>query len=82
VPKHFVYGLRSVTEGKRFYTGVTSDVAARIEWHNAGRCHHTAKHRPWELVVAVEFANEDRALAFERYLKSGSGRAFAKRHFG
>jgi len=42
----------------------------------------TAKHRPWELVVAVEFANEDRALAFERYLKSGSGRAFAKRHFG
>ena len=82
VPKHSVYGLRSVTEGKRFYTGVTSDVPARIEWHNAGRCHHTAKHRPWELVVAVEFANEDRALAFERYLKSGSGRAFAKRHFG
>jgi putative endonuclease len=41
-----------------------------------------AKFRPWELVVALEFGNEERALAFERYLKSGSGRAFAKRHFG
>jgi predicted GIY-YIG superfamily endonuclease len=82
VAKRFVYGLRSTTESNRFYTGVTSDVVARLEWHNAGRCHHTAKHRPWELVVAMEFANEDRALAFERYLKSGSGRAFARRHFG
>ena len=82
VTKRFVYGLRSMPDQTRFYTGVTSDVSARIEWHNAGRCHHTAKHRPWELVVAVEFANQDRALAFERYLKSGSGRAFAKRHFG
>ena len=82
VTKRFVYGLRSMTDQTRFYTGVTSNVTARIEWHNAGCCHHTAKHRPWELVVAVEFANEDRALAFERYLKSGSGRAFAKRHFG
>ena len=79
--KHFVYGLRSATHRQRFYTGVTSDVPARINWHNAGRCHHTAQYRPWELVVAVEFASEDRALAFERYLKSGSGRAFAKRHF-
>ena len=82
VTKRFVYGLRSMTERTRFYTGVTSNVSARIEWHNAGRCDHTAKFRPWELVVALEFGNEERALAFERYLKSGSGRAFAKRHFG
>jgi hypothetical protein len=32
-------------------------------------------------VVSLEFANEQSALQFERYLKSGSGRAFAKRHF-
>jgi predicted GIY-YIG superfamily endonuclease len=82
VSKRFVYGLRSASNERRFYIGVTGDVRARIEWHNAGRCDHTAKHRPWELVVAVEFATEQRALAFERYLKSGSGRAFAKRHFG
>ena len=82
VTKRFVYGLRSMADQTRYYTGVTSNVSARIEWHNAGRCDHTAKFRPWELVVALEFGNEERALAFERYLKSGSGRAFAKRHFG
>ena len=80
--KRSVYILRSVSDPSRPYVGLTSNVAARLADHNAGRCHHTAKHRPWELVVAVEFANEGRALAFERYLKSGSGRAFAKRHFG
>jgi hypothetical protein len=36
---------------------------------------------PWELVVAVRFEDARRAAAFEQYLKSGSGRAFAKRHF-
>jgi hypothetical protein len=48
--------------------------------HNAGACTHTAKHRPWLLDVVIEFADERRAVAFERYLKSGSGVAFAKRH--
>jgi len=38
-------------------------------------------NRPWKLVVAVEFATETVALSFERYLKSGSGRAFAQCHF-
>ena len=79
--KRFVYGLRSVADQNRFYVGVTSDVSRRLEWHNEGRCPHTAKHKPWELVVAIEFRDQESALAFEKYLKSGSGRAFAKRHF-
>jgi putative endonuclease len=82
VQKRFVYGLRSMADVSRYYVGVTSSVPRRVEWHNAGRCPHTAKSRPWELVVSIEFADERRALAFERYLKSGSGRTFAKRHFG
>ena len=80
--KRFVYILRSLREPTEYYVGSTSNVVARLADHNAGVSAHTAKHRPWELVVAVEFANEERAIAFERYLKSGSGRAFAKRHFG
>jgi hypothetical protein len=44
------------------------------------RCPHTAKTRPWAIDVIVKFADERRALAFERYLKSGSGCAFAQRH--
>jgi hypothetical protein len=42
----------------------------------------TISHRPWSLVVSLEFADAVTARRFERYLKSGSGRAFAKRHFG
>ena len=80
--KRHVYGVRSLADPTRYYTGLTSNVPRRLEWHNAGRCRHTSKHKPWALVVALEFADERRAVAFEKYLKSGSGRAFARRHFG
>ena len=77
----FVYVLKNADRDPQFYTGVTSDVRARLADHNAGRCPHTARCRPWQLLVVVEFSDEQRAIRFERYLKSGSGRAFAKRHF-
>jgi len=77
--QRIVYVLKNSDDPPRFYTGVTADLAARIEAHNAGRCSHTAKHRPWAVDVVVEFADETRALKFEKYLKSGSGCAFAKR---
>jgi len=79
--KRFVYVLRSDTDSDRHYVGLTSDVVQRLKWHNAGQNVHTAKNRPWSVLVAMEFAHEDSAARFERYLKSGSGRAFAKRHF-
>ena len=77
----FVYVLESIANPKRHYVGLTSDVSARLEYHNAGRVHHTAKHRPWRVVASIEFADPDRAARFERCLKGGSGRAFAKKHF-
>jgi putative endonuclease len=80
-PKLIVYVLRSVPHPTRYYTGITADVSVRLAEHNAGRSAHTATLRPWELVACVEFGNQRSALAFERYLKTGSGRAFAKRHF-
>jgi putative endonuclease len=79
--KHIVYILRSVPEPKRPYIGLTHGVDARLTAHNAGRCAHTARYRPWGLVAAIILADERTAIRFERYLKSGSGRAFAKRHF-
>ena len=79
--KHIVYLLRSLSEPKRPYIGLTHDVDARLAAHNAGRCAHTARYRPWGLVAAIMLADEPSAIRFERYLKSGSGRAFAKRHF-
>ena len=79
--KHFVYVLKNADPVPRFYVGLTSDVSARLEDHNAGRCPHTARYRPWQLQVVIEFPDEPRAIRFERYLNSGSGRAFARRHF-
>ncbi len=79
-PRTCVYILRSLADRSRYYTGVTAHPAARLAAHNAGRSTHTARRGPWELDVCIEFADERRAMAFERYLKSGSGVAFSKRH--
>ena len=76
-----VYILRSAAQPDRWYSGITSDVPARLASHNRGDSRHTASGRPWTLVVSIEFASPKAALAFEAYLKSGSGRAFARRHF-
>lgn len=78
--KRFVYVLRNGAVPPKYYTGVTSDVPRRHGEHNAGRCPHTARDGPWSIDVVIEFADERRAVAFERYLKSGSGVAFAHRH--
>jgi putative endonuclease len=79
--KHFVYVLRNGDPSPSFYVGLTSDVERRLADHNAGRCRHTSSRRPWEVHVVIEFRDQRTAVGFERYLKSGSGRAFAKRHF-
>jgi predicted GIY-YIG superfamily endonuclease len=77
----FVYVLESLNERGRHYTGLSSDPAGRLDWHNGGLSPHTSKWRPWQLLVSIEFVDATLAIRFEKYLKSGSGRAFAKRHF-
>jgi len=81
-PRQFVCVLRSLRDPMRYYIGLTSYVTRRLSIHNSGgSLSHTAQLRPWELVASIAFAKESSAVAFEKYLKSGSGRAFAKRHF-
>lgn len=80
--KRIVYVIRSDADPNRHYTGITSDVASRLDWHNKGPCGCTIHHRPWSLVVAIHFTTERAARRFEKYLKSRSGREFAKRHLG
>lgn len=77
----FVYVLRNADTIPRFYVGVTSNVRGRLDDHNSGRCPHTSQHRPWRLHVVMAFTDEASAIRFERYLKSGSGRPFAKKYF-
>ena len=79
--KRFVYIIRSVHHPDRRYVGLTADVAARVNAHNTGQNRSTSQWRPWALDVSIEFRSERMAARFERYLKSGSGHAFAKSHF-
>lgn len=77
---HYVYLLQSESHPAERYTGRTSDLKARILKHNEGGVPHTSKYRPWRLQTYLAFQSETQAAIFERYLKSGSGRAFANRH--
>jgi predicted GIY-YIG superfamily endonuclease len=76
---NFVYVLQSTYDPDQFYTGVCKDVWARLAAHNAGQSPHTAKYKPWKLVSFHFFERSETAAAFERYLKSGSGRAFSQK---
>ena len=75
----YVYLIRSLSSPDQRYVGVTSNLEERLLAHNAGQSPHTSKYRPWELVTYVCFQDEQRAIDFERYLKSGSGHAFANK---
>ena len=75
----YVYILQSLDFSERYYIGVTDDLKARLARHNAGDVSHTSKYRPWRVKTYVAFSDEAPALAFERYLKTASGRAFAKK---
>ena len=77
----YVYLLRSLASLDQRYVGLTSHVSERVRAHNAGQSIHTSKYRPWELIAYCAFRDGQRAFEFEKYLKSGSGRAFAKKHF-
>jgi putative endonuclease len=79
--RRFVYIIKSITTPDEYYVGVTSNVALRLRAHNEGLSRHTSRHRPWRTLVVIEFDDEKPALEFERYLKTGSGREFARRHF-
>jgi predicted GIY-YIG superfamily endonuclease len=78
---HYVYLLESSVDTRRHYTGCTQDLRVRIAGHNARQNQATVHGRPWRLVGYFAFADERKARGFERYLKSGSGKTFAKRHF-
>ena len=76
---YYVYILQSEIDQKRFYTGFTENLDSRLKSHNAGGCDHTSKYKPWRVKTAIAFHDWQKALDFEKYLKSPSGRAFAKK---
>jgi predicted GIY-YIG superfamily endonuclease len=77
----YVYIIRSVSSPHQKYTGATADLKQRLLDHNTGKSTHTAKYRPWEMIWYSAFQDKYKAFEFEKYLKSHSGRAFAKKRF-
>jgi len=77
----YVYILQSRSHPECFYTGRTANLRERLRKHNAGGVPHSSKFKPWKIKTAIAFSDESRAIAFEQYLKSSSGRAFAKKRF-
>ena len=77
----YTYVLESKRKPGTRYTGHTSNLKSRLRQHNAGENRSTVRHRPWKVKLYIAFETRDLARRFERYLKSGSGHAFANRHF-
>ena len=75
----YVYTLISRDFPDRHYIGVTGDLKARLAKHNAREVPHTSKYAPWSIKTYIAFSDESQTFGFEKYLKSGSGRAFAKK---
>ena len=78
-PMWYVYIIRSIPFPVYDYTGATEDLRKRLGDHNAGKSTHTAKYKPWKLICYIALPDKFQALALEKYLKSHSGRAFAKK---
>jgi putative endonuclease len=76
---YYVYILQSVPFREHFYVGITTDLRARLAKHNAKDVPHTSKYAPWDIKTYIAFSDKAQAFDFERYLKTASGRAFAKK---
>jgi putative endonuclease len=75
---HYVYLLISARSRRR-YVGLTANLKQRLTEHNSGKLPHTAQFKPLHLIAYLAFSDKQKAAKFERYLKSGSGHAFANR---
>src|SRR5262245_43653703 len=76
---NYVCLSKSVAQPDETYVRLTDNLKSRLAAHNAGRSPHTSKFKPWRLVTYIAFSDERKAVDFEQYLKSASGRAFAKK---
>jgi putative endonuclease len=75
---HWVYILRSLKDG-RYYVGETTDVAARLAFHNSGRQRSTRNRIPFELILVEEYETRQEALGREKQIKSWKGGEAFKR---
>ncbi|MEO8341496.1 MAG: GIY-YIG nuclease family protein [Nitrospirota bacterium] len=77
----YVYLIQSLAVPDQRNIGITANLDERLQVHNAGGSPHISKYRPWKFVLYLCFQDEQPAVEFERYLKSGPGHAFANKHY-
>jgi predicted GIY-YIG superfamily endonuclease len=75
---YYVYILNC--SDKKPYTGCTDNLKERLERHKKGHVPATKNRLPVDLANYIAFSDKYKAFYFEKYLKSGSGRAFMIRH--
>ena len=73
---HYVYIIQSINTPDKFYVGSTRDVYARLAKHNEGGSVYTKNYTPWKLIWYSSFQERSKALDFEKYLKTCSGKVF------
>ncbi|MCD6447258.1 MAG: GIY-YIG nuclease family protein [Candidatus Marinimicrobia bacterium] len=78
---YYVYILRSKNKPDKIYTGYTKDLKQRLLIHNQGGCKHTLHYKPWVVEWYCVFNDKLKAMRFEKYLKSSSGKAFSNKRF-
>jgi putative endonuclease len=76
---YYVYHLQSKNNPDKYYVGLTTDVEKRLAEHNAGKSIYTNKFKPLRVISYTAFVDKSKAEKFEAYLKTSSGRAFAKK---
>jgi putative endonuclease len=69
----YAYILESNIKLGEFYRGHTDDLKRRVAEHNAGKCPHTSKFKPWKVKFYAAFETLALTQEFEKYLKTGSG---------
>lgn len=78
---YYVYILKSKINSRKTYTGYSSDLKKRLTSHNNGKCKHTSQYKPWKIIWYCAFEDKLKAIRFESYLKSSSGKAFTNKRF-
>jgi len=78
---YYVYILQSLNHPTQHYVGSTINLDGRLKKHNEGGSPHTSKYKPWQIITSISFPDKSKALKFEKYLKSHSGRTFTSKHF-
>ncbi len=63
------------------YTGCTSNLTKRLKRHEKGYVKYTKNRLPVTIIITINFTDKYKAYHFEKYLKTGSGRAFMNKRF-